>query len=980
MNLFLYKVGYFFYSARNFKNIILFFAMCLVCSFSDAQEPNYTLLGDSLMLIGDGIPDERLDDKMAKYMQAVDLYEKEQNWTAVVSAYATVIAVYFDTRNYSLHGEYAKIAYDLALDKIEEISYEMDYAVYNYAVAMGVKGNFKEKLTLFKKSYAIAEAMNNKEGVAVISEAIAWTYKDLGDYEEAIVYLDNSFQVAADTFGPISHQAAKSLRQKGFCYKQLGKPQKALPFYWQSIKMLKSLSQIPYYQQTTWFAYQDVADIYLSEGEIDSSFYYINKALRLQEKISPLEAYRSYLGLGKIYTKTGAQQKALKAYKEAYRLSEEEYATGQKRHNVAKCLIALGKAFGEGGEHQKALTYFQEALTNVTFGFIPEDRFQNPAISSYAHKQVGLEALSQKALCLFQMYQQESSNVEYLKESYRTYQHITQVVRQLRYDYLADGSKHDLAKKIVPIYEAAIAVALELYEISNDEKCLEQAFLFSENNKSISLFESVKEDLAKGYAGLSDSLMTAERELNANLNFYQKLIKEEEQKGAEKESEKIEEYQKQLFEYRKEYQALTAYLEKKYPVYFAIKYETKDIDITALKATLSANNAVLVEYMIGVESAYVFFLSEEKLKVIKIKEKDQLEERVSQLRGLLSNEPNSDQFQSDYMMLTQLANDLYQQLLAEGIQSLVPSIDRLVLVPDDVLNYLPFEMLLQAPAGQERPDYSPSVLNYLMNEFNLGYQYSASLMLEQKPMSNPEYIKGNFIGFAPTFSGGFAKSRVCKEGELYSLQCNGKEVETISDLMNGRAFIADEAGLSGFNQHAPHYRILHLATHACVDDSNIGLNKIYLADGSLSQYELNNLQLEAELTVLSACNTGMGQLLKGEGMMSLTRSFMLAGSNSVLTSLWSVDDCATSDIMIHYYTCLKEGLPKDVALARAKAKYLEGADVNNKHPYYWGAFVQFGSVHPIMTQTNNNWLYLGMGLALLIAVLWKLFFQKRMME
>ena len=193
-----------------------------------------------------------------------------------------------------------------------------------------------------------------------------------------------------------------------------------------------------------------------------------------------------------------------------------------------------------------------------------------------------------------------------------------------------------------------------------------------------------------------------------------------------------------------------------------------------------------------------------------------------------------------------------------------------------------------------------------MEDFSIGYQYSASLIAagEKKWPEKTETETARFVGFAPNFGGGIAEARTCSDDMLYSLQCNEREVTAISEIMGGEAFTAARAGLDGFARRAESCRILHLATHACVDDTGNGLNKIYLSDGDLTQYELDNLRLNADLTVLSACNTGMGQLLKGEGMMSLTRSFMLAGSKSVLTSLWSVDDCATSDIMVNYYLSL----------------------------------------------------------------------------
>ena len=140
---------------------------------------------------------------------------------------------------------------------------------------------------------------------------------------------------------------------------------------------------------------------------------------------------------------------------------------------------------------------------------------------------------------------------------------------------------------------------------------------------------------------------------------------------------------------------------------------------------------------------------------------------------------------------------------------------------------------------------------------------------------------------------------------------------------------------------------MHLATHACINEQDPMLSKIYFSDDYLTYYDLNNLELNADLAVLSACNTGNGKLEKGEGVMSIAKGFIQAGVPSVVTSLWSVDDCATSDIMIHFYKYLKEGQVKDEALRNAKLEYLQTADKAHAHPFYWGAFVQFGNTNSL---------------------------------
>ena len=168
-------------------------------------------------------------------------------------------------------------------------------------------------------------------------------------------------------------------------------------------------------------------------------------------------------------------------------------------------------------------------------------------------------------------------------------------------------------------------------------------------------------------------------------------------------------------------------------------------------------------------------------------------------------------------------------------------------------------------------------------------------------------------------------------------------------MLRGVYNIGPEATEERFKQQAGSARILHVASHAIINDENPLYSKLVFApnqdtieDGLLHTYELYNMQLNSELVTLSACNTGIGKIHKGEGVMSLARGFMYAGVPNVLMSLWSVPDLSTSQIMQYFYEEMEEGKSKAEALRQAKLRYLEEADINTSAPFYWGAFVYLG--------------------------------------
>ncbi len=191
-------------------------------------------------------------------------------------------------------------------------------------------------------------------------------------------------------------------------------------------------------------------------------------------------------------------------------------------------------------------------------------------------------------------------------------------------------------------------------------------------------------------------------------------------------------------------------------------------------------------------------------------------------------------------------------------------------------------------------------------------------------------------------------------GSLIQLAWAEKEVTSISKMLNGEIYCYRQATEEVFKNKAPKAGILHIATHAVVNDANPLFSKLIFApdpasgeDGYVNTYELYNMKLRARLVVLSACNTGYGKLVRGEGMMSLARGFMYAGCPSIIMSLWPVDDQSTSILMRNFYGYIKEGQKKDEALRNAKLKFLKSSDEVKSNPFYWSGMIFVGDTNPI---------------------------------
>ena len=302
------------------------------------------------------------------------------------------------------------------------------------------------------------------------------------------------------------------------------------------------------------------------------------------------------------------------------------------------------------------------------------------------------------------------------------------------------------------------------------------------------------------------------------------------------------------------------------------------------------------------------------------------------------------------------------------------NIQHLIVVPDGDLGYIPFESFLT----QESDQKGFGAQAYLLRDYQISYAYSATLLFDGfKHDRNPKH-KGA-ISFAPSYQNKITDSLKLvalgkSRDQITNLVWNQGEAKAVTNFLSGNPFTGNIATETAFKEQAGDYSVIHLAMHALVDDRNPMYSKLIfsqegdsLNDGFLNTYELYNMNLNAELAVLSACNTGSGKLVRGEGIMSLARGFAYAGCPSVVMSHWQVDDEATAQLMEYFYEGLSEGLSKSTALRQAQLKFLETAEPRQAHPFYWSSFVMIGEDTPVK-EDSNLWLYALGGLVLLLVV------------
>jgi CHAT domain-containing protein len=392
------------------------------------------------------------------------------------------------------------------------------------------------------------------------------------------------------------------------------------------------------------------------------------------------------------------------------------------------------------------------------------------------------------------------------------------------------------------------------------------------------------------------------------------------------------------------------------------KPNPKILSAKEIQNSLDADTALL-EFSLGKNSSFVFSVTREKIAVHKLPKADEIELLVQEIRLALS-----EAGRRNYARFVTSSRRLYEILLKPAESDLL-SKKNLLIAPDDSLNYLPFDVLLNdEPQRIGRADFQK--LPYAVQNWVIHYTPSASVLAEinnrnsqsaiRNPQSeNPQSKNPQFVAFAdPVYnqSNKIASSRVRRfVGEAFMnatmprLADSNREVQSIASDFgdSARLFLRQAATEQNVrrNDELQTARIIHFATHGIVNErlpqySGLLLTADSSDDGLLQTEEIYDLKLNADLVVLSACRTALGKNLRGEGVIGLTRSFLRAGASSVAATLWQVEDASTADLMIAFYTNLKTSTNKAAALRQAKLVMIKNERL--AHPYYWASFVLIG--------------------------------------
>jgi CHAT domain-containing protein len=506
--------------------------------------------------------------------------------------------------------------------------------------------------------------------------------------------------------------------------------------------------------------------------------------------------------------------------------------------------------------------------------------------------------------------------------AYSTIDQCDLLIDKIRQFRSSESDKVVLGSLASEVYESAIRISLNMAEISWGKSVYrEKAFYFSDKSKSAVLLAAIADANAKSFAGIPNDLLEQERLFKAQVTYYEQKLA-----GKPTAIEEVQ-YRKELFDWTKNYNDLIASLEELYPTYFNLKHNAKIPNVAAIQRKLVEGSA-LISYFVAPEDSvvYAFVITSKGLKVHEKPLAEDYDLNISGYRNsMYYDAPNT---------YKKTARALYDQLFSFKLPG---DINKLIIIPAGRMATIPFESLISSDIDINTTSFS--AIPYLIKDFAFSYLYAASLFLNPHVEMPPNQT---ISLFAPV---------EFKGRRLSTLPGTATEVNDISNLFAGSSsdvsiFLEDKATVSEVKSLAvTQSKYLHFATHGIVDELRPERSQICLATGqddmgSLFSGDIYSLNLSADLVVLSACETGLGKISKGEGIIGLTRALIYAGSNNLVVSLWRVGDASTSLLMTDFYRSMLQNNSYSAALRNAKLGMIKSAEYSS--PYYWAPFVLIG--------------------------------------
>lgn len=783
------------------------------------------------------------------------------------------------------------------------------------------KGQNDLALDNFQKALGIYANKTDSAAKALCFNNLGLVYWNTGNKELALEYHRKALALRRAIYHEQHSEVAASYNNIGLVYSQ-NAPQKAYKYYEKALEVYKKEKHLTKVANI----YNNMAIIKQQERSFLEALDLFDEVLKIRKKIyndeHPNVAF-VYTNIGQLYASRDDLPKALEYQQKALDIYKKNF--GDKHPELANVYNLMGASYAKQGKHRVALNTYQKALVANVPEFNNHKVSINPDITKYYNADVLINSLLLKAQAFEALHFSNTLKFNDLRMALQSLELCDDLLEKVRRLRTNQNDKIALGKIGNEIYEDGIRISMAMSEVSLRKKYYYQkAFYFAEKSKSAVLLDAISDTDAKQFAGIPKKLLNQEKQLKANISYY------EQQLAAGIETSKLKVFREKLFSLNRQYDRFTKQLETNYPDYYNLKFNTTTATVPQIQQQLDEESAMVLYFTAQkTQRLYYFYISKRKFKAVDMPLMDRFGKYTISLRNRLYYQQRIDK----------VGLKLYKQLFP---QKIARRIKHLVIIPDGKMSTIPFEVLV---TSKVKPSTPFNKYPYLIKKLGIIYSYSATLFLQSKtskPASNP---MKDILLMAPV-----------KFAQMSDLPASEHEVNQIKALFSknnktSQLYLKTDAQEQQIKSPTlKNYHYVHLATHGKVNEKHPELSRVFLTkdsknDGSLYFGEIYNLELNARLVALSACETGLGKLSKGEGIIGLSRALLYAGAKSVLVSLWSVADNSTSQLMVYFYEYLLAGKNKYEALRLAKLKLIEtGKNYQEKpiEPFYWAPFVLIG--------------------------------------
>jgi CHAT domain-containing protein/Tfp pilus assembly protein PilF len=809
-----------------------------------------------------------------------------------------------------------------AVSENHRLSDSLLFKPYLYAGSVHYNlNNLDSAIEYYKK----AEAINSRHTGLSESERLfnkfGALYYETGDYDKSISYFEKALSLV-EKKKPLNVYFVINYKNNiATALMKLGKYERALD-------ILKDLLQ-----------YDNPGDELLyNTGNAYFEMKNYAQALKYLEKIRTLE-FEKLSSLIKVFV-------SLRQYDSAgFYLAKAERWYSDKRNYVPRVTRGIvmkysGDLKAATGQRLEAIHDYQQAIIYLDPAFKDTSLTSNPAsFSGLLNFLYLFDALIAKARTFRLL---NTSGDTYLIQSLNAYSSALSLANHIEKTYFSDDARLFLKNKVNPATQEAFDVSIRLFDITKNPRFMNEAFGIAENNKASVLQAGLRKLELSSIPELPAALVAEEKK------FRTALAKLNIQSTQATDSLSFSNLQGKIHDVEISLAAVQDKLDEN-PVYHSLKFYSLGVNIDSLRMKIpDADEAILTYYYTSAD-LICFYISKEGSGFTSVPLHANIFSAIVSLRKELQA-PDA----SSGRYLEEVGSVLFRELVAPVYEK-IKNKRRLVIIPFNEISYVPFDMLKNPADG-----------SFLLRKFAISYNYSASFLSDTHSRPGISY---SVLGMAP-FSG--------KSAEGMVLPPLPSSVDEIFGLP-GKTLTGAGASKAKFISLSGQFPIVHLATHAVANDTNLlgsyiefyGLKNDADSAHRLYEQEIYTLDMKsARLVILSACETGNGMLVNGEGIMSLSRALSYAGCKTTVTSLWKADDKSTSFIAkrIHHY--LQKGIDIDVALQLSKIDYLESNQVNVrlKSPAYWAHLVLIGDFHRVVEPGFNWALWLGIAGILMLIV------------